>query len=284
MWRPKSPAVTGITIITIIMLEFFQSGFLVRALLAGVLTALICPLIGMFLVTRRMSFLADTLAHVSLAGVAVGAVLQTSSLATVAVFCVAAALTVDALRHSRAVSGESGLVLFLSGGLAMAAVVLSQARTINVHLSSVLFGSITTVSRTDLLAMAVLSAVVVAGVCLFYKELLTVSLDEDLAAAGGVRVRVVNAVLMMLSSLTVAVATRIVGILLVSALMIIPVITAMQWRQGFLRTLLLAVTFALAAVLGGLAVSYAANASSGGVIVLVAIGLFAGSWLVLHRH
>ncbi len=284
MWRPKSPVVTGIITTIITMLEFFQSGFLVRALLAGVLTALICPLIGMFLVTRRMSFLADTLAHVSLAGVAVGAVLQTSSLATVAVFCVAAALTVDALRHSRAVSGESGLVLFLSGGLAMAAVVLSQARTINVHLSSVLFGSITTVSRADLLAMAVLSAVVVAGVCLFYKELLTVSLDEDLAAAGGVRVRVVNAVLMMLSSLTVAVATRIVGILLVSALMIIPVITAMQWRQGFLRTLLLAVTFALAAVLGGLAVSYAANASSGGVIVLVAIGLFAGSWLVLHRH
>lgn len=255
-------------------MSFLAHDFMMRAVIAGVVTAVIAPTIGIFLVTRRYSFLADTLAHVSLAGVAVGFLTGLHPVLTAMVASVAAALAADHLRMSRRLLGESALALFLSGGLALAAVLLSLARGSGVGITGILFGSITTVSMDDVLLITILGCVVLLTIVALWKSLFLVSVDEELAASGGVAVRTVNRILVILAAVTVSLSLRIVGVLLVGALMIIPVLAAMQLRYGFLQTYVLSLAISVLSVIGGLYVSYEAGTASGGTIVLIAIGFF----------
>ncbi len=256
------------------MLTIFQYDFMVRAFVAGIITAIIAPSIGIFLVTRRYSFMADTLAHVSLSGVAIGYLTGTQPIAGAIVASVAAALCVEQLRSKGRVIGESALALFLSGGLALSAVLLSAARSVNLNLSSILFGSIATVSTSDVWFIAVLGCIVLLIVIVLYKQLLAISIDEELATASGLPVALVNRIIVVLAAVTVSLSMRIVGVLLVGALMVIPVITAMQLRQSFLRTLLLSIVLSLFSVIAGLFLSYYLGFASGGTIVLITIALF----------
>ncbi len=256
------------------LLSIFSHEFMVFALVAGIITGVTAPLTGVFLVARRSSFLAETLAHVSLAGVAVGYLTSTQPIGAAIVVAVLTALLVEYLRAQQKVLGEAGLAMVLSGGLALAAVLLSAARGLNVNLSSILFGSITTVSGDDLRIIGSLGLVTVALVGMLWKELLAIAIDEELAEAGGVRTLLVNRLFVSLCAVTVALSMRIVGILLIGALMIIPSIAAMQWDLSFRRTTVLAVAFSLVSVFGGLLLSYKAGISSGGTIVLVAIAFF----------
>lgn len=255
-------------------LSIFQYDFMIRAFTAGIVTGIIAPIIGMFLVTRRYSFMADTLAHVSLAGVAIGFLTGLQPIVTAAGASVIAALSVEHLRSSRRVLGESALAMFLSGGLALAAVLLSLSQGLNVNLGSVLFGSIATVNTDDLWLIGALGAVVLCAVTFLYKELVAVSLDEELAATGGLPVDTVNRIFVVLAAVTVSISMRIVGILLIGALMVIPVLAAMQFEKGFRKTLFIAIGVSLLSVVSGLFVSYAFDISSGGTIVLIAMALF----------
>jgi len=256
------------------MLAIFAYDFMVRAFIAGVITAVIAPTIGIFLVTRRYSYMADTLAHVSLAGLAMGYLLSFQPILTALIASVIAALSIESLRASKRLFGETALSLFLSGGLSLAAVLLSIGKTANLNLGSLLFGSITTVSIEDVVTIGCLAALVLAFIVLLYKELFAVSFDEELAETSGFKVRLINNLLVILAAMTVSLALRTVGVLLVGALMIIPVVAALQWRKGFLQTLIFSIGISVLSVISGIIISFYLGFASGGTIVLIAIGIF----------
>lgn len=262
------------------MLEIFQYEFMQRAFWAGCIVAVLAPAIGMFVVVKRLSLISDTLSHVSLTGVALGLVLGFSPTLGALLVALAVSVGVEQLRFTKKIYGESVLSLFMSGGLALAVVILSVSSGINADLFSYLFGSITTVSRVDLWIMGALGLFVFLFIIVFYRQLFLLSLNEQLAAVGGVRVRLLNTLLIVLTAITVALSLRIVGALLIGALMIIPVITAMLYRRGFFETLVISVGCSFISVIGGLILSYYQDVAAGGAIVLWAIFLFLLSYFV----
>jgi len=257
------------------MFELFQYSFAVRGFEAGIIIGLIAPLIGMFLVLRRYSLIADTLAHVSLAGIAIGFLLQINPIVTAIASTVLSSVVIERLRISRRVYGESALAIFLSGSLALAVVLISLAHGFNVGLLNYLFGSIVTVKQTDLYIIGGLGAVVAALLFLFYKELVYITFDEESAQVSGIPTRAINTLLIVLAALTVSLSIPIVGVLLISALMVIPVVTALQFRQSFGKTIVVAELVSLFSVIVGIAASFYFNLSTGGTIVLVSLVLFA---------
>lgn len=256
------------------ILQLLQYDFFVRAVEAGVVVAVIGPLIGTFLVLRRYSLIADTLSHVSLAGVALGFLLKINPLLTALVVTILSALGIERLRTTKHVYGESALSLFLSGGLALATILISLGRGFDSTLFSYLFGSIVTVTDTDVLMMTALAAIVAATVMMFYKELVYISFSEESARVSGLPVARINTMLILLAAVTIALAIPVVGVLLIAALIVIPVVTALQLRQSFTRTLFLAECYSVASVLIGVALSAMFNLSTGGTIVLTMLAMF----------
>ncbi len=265
------------------MLDIFQYDFIVRAFIAGIITAVIAPIIGMFLVVRRYSLMADTLAHVSFAGIAIGLVANLNPVVTSLVTAVVASLGIERLRESKKVFGESILALFLSGGLAVAVVLMSLSRGFSVNLISYLFGSITTVTAGDIAIIGTTGIVILCIVALLYKEFFFISFNEELAIANGLHVRALNTLLIVLTAVTVSLSMRIVGVLLIGALMIIPVVSAIQFKLSFKKTLLLGIGISLVSVIAGLFASYYLNLATGGTIVVIALIFFAAS-LGLNRR
>ncbi len=265
------------------MLEIFQYDFMIRAFEAGIAIGIVAPLIGMFLVVRRYSLMADTLAHVSFAGVAIGLLLKINPIFSAIALSVVAAFGIESLRSSRRIYGESVLALFLSGSLAIAVIILSLAKGFNANLFSYLFGSISTVSTGDLLVIILLAVIVFFNVVFLYKELFFTSFDSEIAEASGLSVRALNLMTVVLAAVAVAISIRIVGVLLIGALMVIPVISAMQYGRGFRFTLILSVIFSLVSVILGLFASYYLDLASGGAIVLVALIIFLLSLVFVKR-
>lgn len=259
------------------MFEIFSYEFMQRAFIAGIGVGIIAPLVGTFLVVRRYAPLADTLAHVSFVGIAIGLITGISPLFAAFGATVAAAFGIEYLRETRRLFGESILVLFLSGSLGIAELIISFAREFNAGLLNFLFGSIATVTTADVYATLALCAAATALAFAFYKELFLVSFDDELARASGLRVRFFNLMIIVLAAITVTLAMRIVGILLVSALMVIPVLAAQQFQKSFKKTMLLSIGFSLCAVIAGLSVSYYAGLSSGGAIVGILLLIFVAS-------
>lgn len=257
------------------ILNIFQYGFIVRGLEAGVIVALVAPLIGIFLVLRRYSLIADTLAHVSLAGIALGLLLGINPVVTALATTIAASLGIERLRISKRIYGESALALFLSGSLALAVVLLSLAHGFNTSLFNYLFGSIVTVTSSDVYTIATLAVVVAVLLTLFYKELVYISFDEESARVAGIQTRLINTLLIVLSALTVSLSIPIVGVLLIAALIVIPIVTALQLRQSFVKTILYAEAFSLLSVVSGIFVSFYLDLSTGGTIVLIMLLVFA---------
>lgn len=256
------------------ILDILQYGFALRALEAGVIVALVAPLIGIFLVLRRYSLIADTLSHVSLAGVALGVLFGLNPIFMALIATVISAFGIESLRTSKKVYGESALSLFLSGSLALAVVILSIAKGLDANLLSYLFGSILTVTNTDVAIIATLAAVVVFILLAFYKELIYITFDEVSAKVGGIPVKFINMVLMFLAALTVSISIPIVGVLLIAALIVVPVVTALQFRKSFVKTIIYAEVISLLSVISGILLSFYFNLATGGTIVLVMLSIF----------
>lgn len=265
------------------LLSIFQYDFMVRAFVAGMIVACIAPLIGTFLVVKRYSLMFDTLAHVALAGVAVGLLTNTQPVYMAVAFTILAALAIEQLRDKGRIYGESVLAIFLSGSLAVAVVLISLADGFTVDLFSFLFGSITTVSVVDVRTIAVLGVAIVTTILLFYKEFFLASFEEDLARASGLRVGVVNSAIVVMAAVTVALSMRIVGALLIGAMMVIPVITGIRLSRSFRGTMIAGVIAGLISVVTGLFLSYFYDLASGGTIVVVALCLFILSFLAPKR-
>src|SRR5947209_1852340 len=192
-------------------MEIFQYNFIIRGLEAGVIISLIAPLIGIFLVLRRYSLIADTLSHVSLAGVAIGLLLKINPIITAILAAVISSALIERLRITKKVYGESALAIFLSGSLALAIVLLSLAHGFSVDLFNYLFGSIVTVKQSDVLIILGVGLFVFLTILVFYKELIYITFDEEAARVGGIPTRFINILLIILAALTVALAIPIVG-------------------------------------------------------------------------
>ncbi|MBI5817121.1 MAG: metal ABC transporter permease [Candidatus Yonathbacteria bacterium] len=262
------------------MLEIFQFDFMVRAFAAGLAIAVVAPVIGMFLVVRRYSLMADTLAHVSLAGVAIGLLLGLNPVITAIIASIIASIGIERLRTTKRMLGESVLALFLSGSLAIAVILLSLAKGFNMNLFSYLFGSISVVSPLDLYLTLGLAVLLILVVKFLYKEFFFLSFDTDLARASGVRTKTLALILTALAAVTVSLSIRVVGVLLIGALMVIPVISAMQFGRGFRNTMLISIVFSVISVISGLFLSFYWNIASGGAIVVVALVIFLLSLLL----
>jgi zinc transport system permease protein len=263
---------------TIDMFHIFEYSFIVRGLEAGVLIAAIAPLIGIFLVLRRYSLIADTLSHVSLAGVAMGLLLNINPLLTALGASVVSSVAIERLRQSKTIYGESALSIFLSGSLALAIVLIGLAHGFTVDLFSYLFGSILTIKQIDVTIIAILSCVIGATLIATYKQLLAISFDEESAQVSGLPVALLNTLFIIIAAATIAIAIPMIGILLISALLVLPVVTALQLRTSFLATLLWAEVISIGSVVMGIITSFYLNLSTGGTIVLIMIAVFGIVW------
>jgi len=265
------------------MPEFLEYGFMHRAFAAGAVTALICPAIGVFLIPRRLSLIADTLSHVALAGVALGLVVGISPVLGALLVTLAGAVGMERLRARGVLQGDAALAVFLSGGFAVAVVLISLARGFNADLFAILFGSILTVTTGDVWLILALGATVILAIGGFYRQLLAITLNEDLARTSGVPVGALNLLLTLLTALTTVVAMRMVGVLLVSAMIVIPALTGVALGRSFHTATAVAIGVALLSMTGGLIAAYYLRLAAGGAVVLTALLLFAAASLV-HRR
>ncbi|HEU4912687.1 MAG TPA: metal ABC transporter permease [Actinomycetes bacterium] len=272
------------------MLELLDYGFMQRALLAALLIGLTAPAVGVHVVQRRLALIGDGMGHVALAGVAVGVLTTGAPVLTALVAAVLGAVVVELVRARGRTGGDVALAILFYGGIAAGVVIISQAEGgTPANLTAYLFGAITTTTPGDLVVFAVLAVVVLVTTVGLAPRLFAVSNDEEYARAAGLRVLPLNLLLAVMVAGTVVISMRVVGLLLVSALMVVPVATAQLLTGSFRATLLAAMGIGLVVSVGGVATSYYADTPSGGTIVLLAIGLFTvaatGSALrrLLHR-
>jgi zinc transport system permease protein len=258
------------------MPEILQYSFMVRALIAGLIVAVTVPVLGCFLVARRYSLISDSLAHVSLAGVGAGLLFGFAPIAVAVPVAVVGALTLEWLRQARRMSGEVSLAILMSGGLALAVVLANLTRGANADFNSYLFGSIATTGWTDVVILAGVAVVILAFIAANYRSLLHIAFDEDSARIAGHRVTLLNYMLAALTAIIVVLSLRIVGGLLISALLVIPVVTAGRFTQSFAASMRWAIVFAVMAVIAGLTLAFYAGVAAGGAIVLSALALMAG--------
>ncbi len=256
------------------MLEIFQYTFMQRAFLAGVVIAIIAPLIGSFLVMRRFSLIADTLSHVALSGIAFSGLFGLPFFVSTFGVTAIAGIFIEHLRSQGKIPGETVLAMFLPGGLALSIVLVALSGGGGVNLVSYLFGSITTVQTSDLWVVVCLGISISVILWRLRRHLLLVSFDEDAAKIAGLPVKTLNYLLILITAITVTVAMRIVGVLLIGALLVIPTMTAVRVARSFTQSLLWGVFFALVAVVLGLFVSFYLNIPAGGAIVLTSLALF----------
>ena len=265
------------------MIDILALPFMQRALIAALLSGLIAPAIGTFIVQKRMSLLGDGLGHVAIMGVGLAMLTGWAPMPVAVVVCVAGAVIVELLRQHGKASGDLGLAILFYGGLASGVLMAGMAGQGAGGLSSYLFGSLTSVSQADIWLIVVLAVVVLLCTIGLAPRLFSVAVDEDYSQVLGIRVKVLNLLVVVLAAVTITVSMRTVGLLLVSALMVIPVATAQQSFVGFFPAFFGSMAIGMLAALGGTMGSFYLDTATGATIVVTAIGLLGLSWLIGGR-
>jgi zinc transport system permease protein len=239
---------------------------------AGIVVGILAPTVGFFLVHRRLSLIGDGIGHVAFAGVALGYLLDLPLVLTALAVSVVGGLSIEALRSRKQTAGDQALALIFYTGIAGGVVLVSAAGALNVNLFQFLFGSILTVTPGDLEVIAGLGAAALVVISLLYRALVAVVVDEESARVAGLPVGLLNALTAGLAAVTIAVSMRVVGILLIAALMVLPVIAASRIAWSLRSTMYTAMAVGLVSVLAGITTAYYANLPPGGTTVLVAAG------------
>jgi zinc transport system permease protein len=257
------------------LLDIFSTPFMQRALIAAVLVGITAPAIGIYLVQRRQSLMGDGIGHVAMTGVGLGFLLSASPIWTATIVAVAGSVAMELIRWYGRTRGDIALAMLFYGGMAGGVLLINLAPTgSNANLSSYLFGSLSTVSSQDVTAIVVLAAFVVLVTMGLRRQLFAVSQDEEFARVTGLPVRLLNLLVAVTAAVTVTVAMRVVGLLLVSALMVVPVAAAQQISRSFTVTFVLSVAIGTAVTLAGTVTSYQYDVPPGATIVLLAIAAF----------
>ncbi|BCB04842.1 metal ABC transporter permease [Bacillus sp. KH172YL63] len=257
----------------------FQYEFLQNAFLTGILIGIIAPLLGAFIVVRRLSLIADALSHVTLSGIAASLYLSKTVTGFAGLnplyfgmaFSVMGSLFIERLRMLYKHYQELAIPIILSGGIGIGVIFISLADGFNTDLFSYLFGSVSAVSRGDLYLIGGISILVIGVITLLYKELFLLSFDEDHAKASGIPAKAIHFIFMIMVALVIAASMRIVGILLVSSLMTLPVAASIRIARGFKQTIGFSLLFGEISVIVGLVSAFYLNLAPGGTIVMTAI-------------
>ncbi|MET9496998.1 metal ABC transporter permease [Streptomyces sp. NPDC006552] len=256
-------------------MEFLDYAFMQRALLAAVLIGVTAPAIGIYLVQRRQALMGDGIGHVAMTGVGLGFLFSMSPVWTAMLVSVLGALLMELIRWYGRTRGDIALAMLFYGGMAAGVMFINLAPGgSTANLTSYLFGSLTTVSQQDVVTICLLAAFVVLVTVGLRRQLFAVSQDEEFARVTGVPVRALNLLIAVTAAVTVTVAMRVVGLLLVSALMVVPVAAAQQLTRSFKATFVVSVAIGVVVTLGGTVTSYYQDVPPGATIVLLTIGVF----------
>tara|TARA_B100000959_G_scaffold283472_1_gene352454 strand:+ start:1067 stop:1927 length:861 start_codon:yes stop_codon:yes gene_type:complete len=248
---------------------------MIRALIGGSMVAILAPAFGLFIVLRRLSLIADTLSHVALMGVAIGFVTNTFPTFVALIATTTSAAGIEQLRARGRMPGDAALAVFLYSSLAIAVIIISKSSGFNADFFGYLFGTVLSINDRDLWLIGILLVVVILFVISFFGELTQSAFDQDLAHVSGVRVTATNLALAVLTGATVTASMRVVGVLMVGALIVIPVLAALRLARGFRTALLLSIAFGLLSVWIGLVVAFYADLAAGGVIVITTVVMLA---------
>jgi zinc transport system permease protein len=271
--------------------DLFQYDFMLRALAGALIIGLAAPALGIYLVQRRLSLIGDGIGHVALTGVGVGLLLHHSPVVSAVIVSAVGAVGVELIRWRGRTSGDLALALLFYGGIAGGVVLVGLSDdSSNANLMQYLFGSLVTTSPQDIVVIAILGAVVLTAMLAFRPALFAVCNDEEYARVSGLPVRTLNLLMAVTTAITVTIAMRTVGLLLVSALMVVPVAAAQQVTRGFRSTMLAAMVIGLVAAGAGVVVSAEIDTAPGATTVILALAAFvavtAGSitWRMLRRR
>lgn len=254
--------------------EFLNYGFTQRAILAGSFIALLCSMLGIFLVLRRLSLIADGLAHVSFGSVAIGLLLKIYPLYASILIVLLSSYGIMKLMEKARLYGDAAIGVVSAFSIAIGILIASKAGGFNIDIFSYLFGNILAISKEEVILSVVLSCIVMLVIVLFYNELFSVTFDEDLALVSGIKAKRINSVLILLTAITVVLAMKIVGILLVSALLVLPAVSAFQISKSFRSAIFFSCLFSIISVLLGIFISFTYNLPTGATIVIININIF----------
>lgn len=275
------------------LMNLLEYEFLRNTFITGIIIGFIGPLLGAFIVVRRLSLIADALSHVTLAGIAFGlflekktGILWVTPFYTGLGFSVIGSVFIEKLRRVYVAFQELAIPIILSAGVGLSVIFISLANGFNADLYNYLFGSVSAVSRQDLYTIIAIAIIVCLVVFLIYKELFLLSFDEEQAVVTGIHAKRIHFIFIVLTALVIAASIRIVGVLLVSALMTLPVASSIRIAKGFKQTIIYSIIYGEAAVIAGLISGYYLEIPPGGTIVMLLILLLIGTILVnkLKRH
>lgn len=254
--------------------DFFLFGYIQRALISGISIAIMCSLIGLFLVLRKQSLFGDAISHMAFGGIAIGTYLNIYPFWTAIIFSASSALVINKIRYYTKLNSDSMVAVLLSFGLGIGVTLISISDGFSVDLFSFLFGSILLVSYEDVLMTVGMAIIVTSIIGLFFKKLIYVTFDEDQAKISGLHVEQLDYLFIVLVAVTVIVSMKLVGILLISSLIVIPNIASLMLNQGFKRTLFISIIISACSVFFGIILSYYFNTAPSGMIVLLSVGIF----------
>lgn len=260
-------------------LDFLAYGFMQRALVAGTAAAICCAMVGLYLVLKRYSLFGDALSHMAFGGIALGYFLNIYPIWTATVVSVSAAMGITKLRKSTKISGDAAIAVMLSGGLGMGVILVSASHGFTIDLFSFLFGSVLLNTVNDTLSFVGISCGVIAILIAFRKQLLHFTFDEEQAKVNGVSVEKLNYLFIAIAAVTVIITMRLVGILLISALIVLPNITSMMMGKGFKKTMIISVSLSVTATISGIIISYPLNLAPSGCIVMILVSMYVGALL-----
>lgn len=269
-----------------ILAEMFSYGFLARAVVAGLFVSLCAALLGVSLVLKRYAMIGDGLSHVGFGALAVATALNAAPLAVAIPVCIAAAFLLLRLSENSRVRGDAAVALISTGALAVGVTVISMTTGMNMDVTSYLFGSVLSMSRSDVTLSVALSIVVIGLFVFLYNKVFAVTFDENFARAVGLKTGAYNMLIAFLTAITIVLGMRMMGSLLISSLIIFPALTAMRLCLRFRTVTLCAAAVSVACYLIGLVASYVYSAPAGASVVLVNIAaflLFSGAGAALKR-
>jgi len=256
-------------------LEILTFGFMQRALISGIAIAILCSVVGLFLVLRRYSLFGDAIAHSSFGGIALGLMAGVYPLWTAYGVSLISALIITRIKDRYNISGDASVAVLLSSGIAVGLVIIGISGGFTIDIFSFLFGSILLVGVNDTILILALTGAILIVVLVLYRQLLYSTFNEEQAKVSGIQVEKINYLLVFMAGLTVVTSIQLVGVLLISALFVIPNVTAIMYGRGFKQTAILSMTFSIFSVVIGILVSYVFDITPAGTIVLLSIGIFA---------
>lgn len=263
--------------------EIFSYSFMTRAFLTGFFVSMIAPVIGSFLVVRRIAIISDVFSHITLAGIAFGLFFKVNPFISGIVSAVLSSFFVEFVRHKKTVSVESILAMIMPVGLAVALILISFSDGVNTNLNSYFFGSITAVSDSEFYSVIFISIIVLAMFLFFYRQFLYASFDEESARLSNINVKMINYIFMILTALTISLTMKIVGVFLVGALSVIPVLSANQIVAGFKKSIFVSIIISFLSTFLGIFLSYFLSIPAGPAIILILFLIFLVNFFILRK-